>query len=85
MIRSLVTTSLFMLCGGGAFAAGFAPPPDLRDYPADHQTLTIQLVTAGLTSDQVELVPSSEGGRAISADLSVADFDITGSEVVVET
>jgi len=27
MIRSLVTTSLFMLCGGGAFATGFAPPP----------------------------------------------------------
>ena len=62
----------------------FSQPLDLRDYPADHQALNIQLVAAGLTPDQVELVPSSEGGRAISADLSVADFEITGSEVVVE-
>ncbi len=57
---------------------------DLRDYPADHQVLTVQLVASGHSPDQVELVASTEAIHAISAGLSVTDFDITGSEVVVE-
>ena len=62
----------------------FAQPMDLRDYPKDDQEISIQLVAAGLTPDQVELVPSSEVEHAISSDLSIADFEITGSEQVAE-
>ncbi len=62
----------------------FSQPMDLRDYPADDQVLTVQLVSTGHTPDQVELVASTEAVHAISDSLSVTDFDITGSEVVVE-
>ena len=63
----------------------FSQPMDLRDYPADHQELTVQLVSSGHSPDQVKLVPSTEAIHAISADLSVTDFEITGSEGVVES
>ncbi len=62
----------------------FSQPMDLRDYPADDQVLTVHLAAAGYSLDQVELVASTEAKHAISADLSVTDFEITGSEVVVE-
>ncbi len=62
----------------------FSQPMDLRDYPADDQVLTVQLVSTGHRLDQVRLVPSTEAVHAISADLSVTDFEITGSEIVVE-
>ncbi len=62
----------------------FSQPMDLRDYPADDQVLTVHVAAAGYSPDQVELVASTEAKHAISADLSVTDFDITGSEVVVE-
>jgi len=63
----------------------FSQPMDLRDYPGDDQVLTVQLVSAGHSLDQVRLVPSTDVIHAISADLSVTDFEITGSEVVVES
>ncbi|MEN8163658.1 MAG: hypothetical protein ABFS37_05970 [Acidobacteriota bacterium] len=63
----------------------FSQPMDLRDYPADHQVLTIQLVASGYSPDQVKLGASTEAKHAVSAELSVADFDINGSEVVVES
>ncbi len=62
----------------------FSQPMDLRDYPADDQVLTVHLAAAGYSPDKVELVASTEAKHAISADLSVTDFEITGSEVVVE-
>ncbi|MCK5379419.1 MAG: hypothetical protein KAJ78_08435 [Acidobacteria bacterium] len=61
----------------------FSQPMDLRDYPADHQVMTVELVASGHTSEQVRLVPSTEAEHAIAAELSVTDFEITGSEVVV--
>jgi multisubunit Na+/H+ antiporter MnhB subunit len=67
------------------FWGEFSQPMDLRAYPWDTQRLTIQLITSDLTPDQVDLVPTSRVDRTIAADLSVADFDITGWEVVKET
>ncbi len=66
------------------FWGNFSQPMDLRDYPADDQVLSIQLFAAGHSPDQVELVASTEAKHAISANLSVTDFEITGSEWVVE-
>jgi len=62
----------------------FSQPMNLRNYPADTQQLTIQLVASGYGPDIVEFVPSDRVRHAISDALSVADFEITGSEVVVE-
>lgn len=62
----------------------FSQPMDLRNYPSDRQTLTVQLVASGFTPEQVELIPSTEAKHAISEELSITDFEITGSEVVVE-
>jgi len=62
----------------------FSQPMDLRDYPADRQILTIELVAAGNSTSQVRLEPSSKTSHPISDKLSIADFDISGSKVVVE-
>jgi len=67
------------------FWGDFSQPMDLRDYPADDQILSVQLFAAGLSPDQIELVPSTRAQHAISSNVSVADFEITGSEWVVET
>lgn len=66
------------------FWGNFSQPMDLRDYPSDDQVLSIHLFAAGHSPDQVELVASTEAKQGISANLSVTDFDITGSEWVVE-
>jgi len=66
------------------FWGNLSQPMDLRDYPADDQVLSIQLFAAGHSPDQVELVASTESKNAISDNLSVTDFEITGSEWVVE-
>lgn len=63
----------------------FSQPMDLRDYPADHQVLTVHLVAAGHSPDQVKLMPSLETQHAIADELSVTDFEITGSEVVIDS
>ncbi len=62
----------------------FSQPMDLRDYPADHQSLNVELVASGYSPDQVQLIRSNEAQHAISDNLSVTDFEITGSEVVVD-
>jgi hypothetical protein len=62
----------------------FSQPMDLRDYPADRQSLTVELVASGYSPDQVRLIRSNQAQHAISRKLSVTDFEITGSEVVVE-
>lgn len=67
------------------FWGEFSQPMQLRDFPWDTQQLTIRVVTSGLTPDQVELVPTSHVGTAVSADLSVPDFDLTGHGLVAET
>ena len=66
------------------FWGNFSQPMDLRDYPADRQILTVHLFAAGHSPEQIELVASTESKNAISASLSVTDFEITGSEWVVE-
>jgi hypothetical protein len=66
------------------FWGNFSQPMDLREYPADDQVLSVHLFAAGHSPDQVELVASNESENAISANLSVTDFEITGSEWVVE-
>lgn len=63
----------------------FSQPMDLKDYPADSQTLTVHLVASGFSTDLVELVPSTEVKHAIAEKLSITDFEITGSEIVAET
>ena len=62
----------------------FSQPMNLRDYPHDDQQITIHLIAAGLDSDEIELVPASDVEHAFSENLSVADFEITGSEQVAE-
>ncbi len=66
------------------FSGDFSQPMDLRAYPWDTHRLTMRLVTSGLTPDQVEVVPTSRIDSTISTDLSVPDFDVTGSEVAAE-
>lgn len=63
----------------------FSQPMDLRNYPADNQELTVHLVAAGYSPDQVELLASEEAIHAISDEISVTDFFVTGSEVVVDS
>jgi hypothetical protein len=62
----------------------FTQPMDLHDYPMDSQKLTIQLVAVGMTPDQVELVPAAGVEHAFASDLSLADFEFTGSEMAAE-
>ncbi len=57
----------------------FSQPMDLHDFPLDRQTLTVQIVAAGLMEDEVTMVPLEvEHGRAsgIATRFSVPDFDI---------
>jgi len=55
----------------------FSQPMDLRDFPFDRQTFSVQLVAAGNSPDEVEVVVSPESG--IPGKLSVADWRVVGS------
>ncbi len=62
----------------------FTQAMDLHDYPMDTQKLTIQLLAAGFSPDQVALVPAAGFEQWFSPDLVMPDFEITGSEMVAE-
>ncbi len=61
----------------------FSQPLQLHDYPADEQVLSIELVSAGFGPDVIRLIPAPESKPGIAADLSIADFDVTGTGVFV--
>jgi hypothetical protein len=57
----------------------FSQPLDLRDFPLDRQTLTIQIVAVGLLESQVAMAPlAREHGRSsgIAKQFSMPDFDV---------
>jgi len=57
----------------------FSQPFDLRDFPLDHQKLTIHYATAGLLETEVKMVPLiREAGRrsGIAERFSLPDFEV---------
>jgi hypothetical protein len=57
----------------------FSQPLNLRDFPFDQQTLSIQLATPGLSERDITIVPAvSELGRSsnIASSFSLPDFDV---------
>lgn len=54
----------------------FSQPLDLRDFPKDRQVFTVEIVAAGFTPDEVELVPDPEVSYGISKELSLPDWKI---------
>lgn len=63
----------------------FSQPLMLRDFPFDRQTLSIQLVAAGLSEEHVKMVPLvGEAGRSssIASKFSLPDFDVESWEAL---
>ena len=63
----------------------FSQPLMLRDFPFDQQTLSIQLVAAGLSEEHVKMVPLvNEAGRSssIASKFSLPDFDVESWEAM---
>ncbi len=63
----------------------FSQPLMLRDFPFDQQTLSIQLVAAGLSEEHVKMVPLvNEAGRSssIASKFSLPDFDVDSWEAL---
>ncbi|WP_148072956.1 DUF1254 domain-containing protein [Bythopirellula goksoeyrii] len=63
----------------------FSQPLMLRDFPFDQQTLSIQLVAAGLSEEHVKIVPLvNEIGRSssIAKKFSLPDFDVESWEAL---
>jgi hypothetical protein len=56
----------------------FSQPLNLRDFPFDSQSFTVQLAAAGFREGQIELVPDSGGQSGISENLSFPDWRVTG-------
>ncbi len=56
----------------------FSQPLELREFPFDQQTFTIQLGAAGYGPDEVELVLEPDWVSGIAERLSVPDWDILG-------
>ncbi len=58
------------------FWGDFSQPLDLRDFPMDRQVYTIQVVAAGSTNEEVELVPDPEVPDGIAKVLSLPDWKV---------
>jgi len=60
----------------------FSQPLELRDFPMDTQTLSIQLAAAGLLEQEVKLVPLEEGSdkSGIASSFSIPDFEVLSWE-----
>ena len=60
----------------------FSQQLELRDFPMDTQTLSIQLAAAGLLEQEVKLVPLEEGSdrSGIADSLSIPDFEVLSWE-----
>ncbi len=58
----------------------FSQPLQLHDFPFDRHVFTIQLAAAGYNPDEVELVPNPDMASGIARHLSLADWDILGSQ-----
>ncbi len=57
----------------------FSQPLDLRNFPFDQQTLSVQVVAAGLMEEHVKMVPlatGTGGGSGIASKFSLPDFDV---------
>jgi hypothetical protein len=54
----------------------FSQPLDLRDFPMDRQVYTIQIVAAGSTKEEVELIPDPEVPYGIAKVLSLPDWKV---------
>jgi hypothetical protein len=59
----------------------FSQPLELEDFPFDHQTLKIQLVAAGYSTQEVNLTPGKKSRIGIAAKFSLADWEILGWNV----
>ena len=63
----------------------FSQPLQLRDFPFDHQELSIHIVAAGLLEDDIKIVPLiTESGAAsgIAENFSLPDFDVVSCEAL---
>lgn len=58
--------------------ARFSQALNLHDFPFDHQALTIHLVSANETNDEVTFLPLRNAPAGIAEDFSVPDFQVTG-------
>jgi hypothetical protein len=56
----------------------FSQPLELRDFPFDRQSFTMQIVAAGYYPDEVELIPEKPPISGIAEKFSVADWEILG-------
>jgi hypothetical protein len=54
----------------------FSQPLDLRDFPFDRQTFSIQLASSAYSSDEIVLVPNPDLASGIAVELSVPDFAV---------
>jgi preprotein translocase subunit SecE len=62
----------------------FSQALDLRNFPMDRQVYAIQIMAAGYTTKEVELVPDQEISYGVSKGLSLPDWKVEGwnAEVV---
>ena len=63
----------------------FSQPLALKNFPFDQQTLSVQIVAAGLREDHIKMVPLvTDTGRAsdIAGKFSLPDFDVVSWEAV---
>ena len=59
----------------------FSQPLELKDFPFDQQVFTVQLCTAGYSSQEIKLVTDLGSRTGIASQFSLADWDILGWKV----
>jgi len=52
----------------------FTTPLDLRDFPFDHQELSLEVVSRGYFPEQVAFIPATAAGQV--AELTITDWDV---------
>jgi hypothetical protein len=60
----------------------FSQPLNLRDFPLDTQTISIHIAAAGLSEEEVKLVPLEDGSdkSGIASSFSIPDFEVLSWE-----
>ena len=57
------------------FWGSFSQPLDLKDFPFDRQVLTLQVLAAGYTPDEVAFVRDPDSVSGVTSDPSIPDWE----------
>lgn len=58
------------------FWGDFSQPLDLRDFPMDRQVYEVEIVAAGYTPEEVELVPEKLATYGLEKEISLPDWSV---------